>query len=60
MTDDEVIPVLPCGALGETLGYYRALGFEVTHQQTWLYVYGAVRRGGAQPCSTRPERLHCD
>ncbi|MGH3778749.1 MAG: glyoxalase [Pseudonocardiaceae bacterium] len=48
MTDDEVIPVLPCGVLGETLDFYRALGFEVTHQQTWPYVYGAVRRGGAQ------------
>ncbi len=26
VTDDEVIPVLPCGVLGETLDFYRALG----------------------------------
>lgn len=33
MTDDTVIPVLPCGSLGQTLDFYRALGFEVTHQR---------------------------
>ncbi len=48
MTDGTVIPVLPCGPLEETLDFYRALGFEVTHQQVWPYEYGTVRRGGAR------------
>jgi catechol 2,3-dioxygenase-like lactoylglutathione lyase family enzyme len=38
------IPLLPCKELAETLEFYRRLGFEVTHQQTDPYVYGAVRR----------------
>jgi hypothetical protein len=33
-------------SLDETLDFYRALGFEVTHEQTWPYVYGAVCRNG--------------
>ncbi|XXT14716.1 hypothetical protein WME94_31165 [Sorangium sp. So ce429] len=40
------IPVLPCVSLPETLAFYGALGFEVTHQQTAPYVYAATRRGG--------------
>jgi hypothetical protein len=48
VTDDTVVPVLPCISLGETLAFYRALGFEVTHEQTWPYAYGAVCRGGAE------------
>ncbi|WP_437283975.1 hypothetical protein [Sorangium sp. So ce406] len=39
------IPVLPCVSLPETLAFYGALGFEVTHQQTAPNVYAATRRG---------------
>jgi hypothetical protein len=46
MASDSVIPMLPCVSLEETLGFYRALGFEVTHEQTWPYTYGAVSRNG--------------
>lgn len=44
---DEVttIPVLPCVSMPETLAFYGALGFEVTHQQTTPNVYAATRRG---------------
>ena len=41
-----VVPVLPCESLDESLTFYRALGFEVTYEQTTPYVYGAVRWGG--------------
>lgn len=47
MEDDTLVPILPCVSLGETLDFYRALGFEVTYQQTSPYEYGSVRRGGA-------------
>jgi hypothetical protein len=43
---EEMIPVLPCVSLPDTLAFYRLLGFEVTHEQTRPYVYGATRRGG--------------
>jgi hypothetical protein len=46
MANETIVPLLPCAALEETLEFYRALGFEVTHEQTTPYVYGAVRRGG--------------
>jgi hypothetical protein len=39
------IPVLPCAVLPDTLAFYRALGFEVTHQQTSPNVYAAAQRG---------------
>ncbi|WP_234023518.1 hypothetical protein [Sorangium cellulosum] len=39
------IPVLPCASMPETLAFYRALGFEVTHEQTSPNVYAATRRG---------------
>jgi hypothetical protein len=47
MADERVIPVLPCVSLGETLDFYRALGFEVTYEQESPYVYGTVRWGAA-------------
>lgn len=43
---EEMIPVLPCVSLPETLAFYRVLGFEVMYEQTRPYVYGATRRGG--------------
>ena len=45
---EEMIPVLPCASLPETLAFYRVLGFEVTYEQTRPYVYGTTRRGGMQ------------
>jgi hypothetical protein len=47
MANQQVIPVLPCKLLGETLDFYRALGFEVTHKQNEPYAYGGVRWGSA-------------
>lgn len=46
MAEATVIPVLPCRSLKETLGFYGALGFEVTHEQHAPYVYGAIEREG--------------
>jgi hypothetical protein len=40
-----MIPVLPSISMAETLSFYGALGFEVTHQQTSPNVYAATRRG---------------
>lgn len=48
MTASFMIPILPCASLTETLTFYRALGFEVTHQQTRPNVYAATRRGDVQ------------
>ncbi|MGK3993020.1 hypothetical protein [Sorangium sp. So ce1024] len=45
MNDVLMIPVLPCVSMAETLAFYRALGFEVTHEQTTPNVYAATRRG---------------
>ena len=45
MSEAMTIPVLPCVSLPETLAFYAALGFEVTHQQTAPNVYAATRRG---------------
>ncbi|WP_164018053.1 hypothetical protein [Pyxidicoccus trucidator] len=46
MSGESTIPLLPCVSLGETLEFYRALGFEVTYQQTSPNPYAVVRRGG--------------
>lgn len=45
MSEVMTIPVLPCVSMPETLAFYGALGFEVTHQQTKPNVYAATRRG---------------
>ncbi|WP_437892961.1 hypothetical protein [Sorangium sp. So ce124] len=45
MSGAMTIPVLPCVSLPETLAFYDALGFEVTHRQTAPNVYAATRRG---------------
>ncbi|WP_437933318.1 hypothetical protein [Sorangium sp. So ce341] len=45
MSEATTIPVLPCVSMPETLAFYGALGFEVTHQQTTPNVYAATRRG---------------
>jgi catechol 2,3-dioxygenase-like lactoylglutathione lyase family enzyme len=41
----QMIPILPTISLPETLAFYRALGFEVTHEQMRPNVYAATRRG---------------
>jgi catechol 2,3-dioxygenase-like lactoylglutathione lyase family enzyme len=46
MSDEQAIPVFPCASPEETLEFYQALGFEVTHRQLKPYVYLAVKRGG--------------
>ncbi|MDC0676834.1 hypothetical protein [Sorangium atrum] len=48
MSEAMTIPVLPCVSLPETLAFYGALGFEVTHQQKAPYVYAATQRGEVQ------------
>jgi hypothetical protein len=45
VTNVLTIPILPCISLSDTLTFYRALGFDVTHQQTRPNVYAATRRG---------------
>ncbi len=45
MTAAMMIPVLPCVSLDETLAFYAALGFEVSHQQTSPNAYAATHRG---------------
>ncbi|MEU0240177.1 glyoxalase [Nocardiopsis sp. NPDC006198] len=44
--DETTVPVLPCVSAEETLAFYRALGFEVTYEQTRPYLYLAFRWSG--------------
>jgi catechol 2,3-dioxygenase-like lactoylglutathione lyase family enzyme len=53
--DERAIPLFPCASLDEALGFYRALGFDVTYEQTSPYVYGAVQRGGLDLHFIRPK-----
>lgn len=45
MASPTTIPVLPCISLAETVTFYGALGYQVTHRQTSPNVYLATRRG---------------
>ncbi len=45
---DRLVPVLRSGDPGATLDFWRALGFEVLHDQRRPYIYLSVRRGGVQ------------
>lgn len=45
MTDTVTVPVFPYVSFDDTLAFYRALGFRVTHDQRKPYVYGAVQLG---------------
>ncbi|MFT2017849.1 bleomycin resistance protein [Streptomyces sp. 796.1] len=38
-------PILPCRSIPETLAFYRALGFDVTFEQTRPNPYAVVQRG---------------
>jgi catechol 2,3-dioxygenase-like lactoylglutathione lyase family enzyme len=46
MPDEITIPILPCRSIEDMLTFYRALGFEVTYQQSKPNTYACVRRGG--------------
>ncbi len=48
MINETTIPMLPCVSIDESMEFYRALGFEVTYQQTRPNPYAVVRRGGVQ------------
>lgn len=43
---ETAVPVLWSADLSDTLDFYRALGYQVTYEQTRPYVYGAVTRDG--------------
>ncbi|MFF5054640.1 glyoxalase [Micromonospora sp. NPDC000663] len=44
--NETTVPLLPCPAPQETQAFWRALGFEVTYEQTRPYVYLALRWSG--------------
>lgn len=44
MPGAQTIPILPCSSLSETSTFYRALGFQVTHEQTHPNPYMALQR----------------
>ncbi|MEU1899890.1 glyoxalase [Nocardiopsis dassonvillei] len=44
--NETTVPLLPCVSAEETLEFYRALGFEVTYEQTRPYLYLAFRWSG--------------
>ena len=46
--NETTVPLLPCVASGETLAFWRALGFEVIYEQTKPYLYLAFRWRGVQ------------
>jgi hypothetical protein len=45
---ERTIPILPCRSIDENLDFYRALGFEVTFQQTRPNPYAVVARCGSR------------
>jgi catechol 2,3-dioxygenase-like lactoylglutathione lyase family enzyme len=45
---ERVVSILPCRDPEATLAFWRALGFEVLHDQRRPYLYLSVRRGGWQ------------
>jgi hypothetical protein len=48
MTTEITIPLLPCHAITPMLEFYRALGFDITYQQTKPNNYAVVQRGGIE------------
>ncbi|MEV3982649.1 glyoxalase [Nonomuraea sp. NPDC049758] len=44
--NETTVPVLPCPSPEQTLEFFEALGFTVTHRQTRPYVYLAMRWSG--------------
>jgi hypothetical protein len=45
-TAETTTPLFSCLSIGNTLDFYRILGFEVIYEQEDPYEYGVVRRGG--------------
>jgi hypothetical protein len=43
LSNETVIPLLPCSAYEATINFYQALGFTMTHAQQEPYVYIALR-----------------
>jgi hypothetical protein len=43
VANEVVIPILPCSAIKDTLEFYRALGFEVTFEQSQPNTYACVK-----------------
>lgn len=56
--NETAVPLLPCSSAQETLGFYQALGFEITHQQTRPYLYLALRRSGFDVHFSKPPQGH--
>ncbi|MBT2452808.1 glyoxalase [Streptomyces sp. ISL-43] len=52
--NETTVPMLPCVSPEETLAFYRALGFEVTYEQTRPYLYLAVEWSGFGLHFTKP------
>lgn len=48
MSNEIVVPILPCPDIDEIVDFYRMLGFERTYRQTRPNPYVAVRRGGVE------------
>ncbi|WDZ82130.1 VOC family protein [Micromonospora cathayae] len=44
MADELTVPLLPCRSIDDITGFYRVLGFTVTHRQTRPNPYVALRR----------------
>ncbi|TCP42066.1 hypothetical protein EV191_12432 [Tamaricihabitans halophyticus] len=44
--NETIVPLLSCTAPEDTLTFWRALGFEVTHEQTKPYLYLAFQWSG--------------
>ncbi|MER7734766.1 VOC family protein [Streptomyces erythrochromogenes] len=45
---EKTIPILPCPTIQPVLDFYRAIGFQVTHQQRSPNPYAVVERGGIE------------
>ncbi len=48
MANEVVIPMLPCSSIQDTLDFYRALGFEVTFEQSQPNTYAGVKHNDIQ------------
>jgi hypothetical protein len=48
MASEITIPLLPCRSIDEVLEFYRAIGFDVTYQQSRPNNYAVVQRGGIE------------
>ena len=48
MANELTIPILPCGSINDMLVFYKALGFEVTYQQSRPNTYACVKHEDIQ------------